>query len=80
MPLAYLNIFAEEMSKAHSDKSLKNLSFLRRQCVVLSLVGCSLAEYHKNFTSLVENYLERDCATGVLEYFCRGNEQSSGVP
>jgi len=41
---------------------------------VLSLAGCSPAEYHKKFTSLVENYLERDCATGVLEYFCRGNE------
>jgi len=34
----------------------------------------SLAEYHKNFTSLVEHYLERDCATGILEYICRGNE------
>jgi len=78
--LVYLNAFAEGINEAHSDKSLKNLSFLRRQCAVLSLVGCSLAEYHKNFTSLVENYVERDCATGVLEYFCRGNEQSGGVP
>jgi len=34
----------------------------------------SPAEYHKNFTSLVEHYLERDCATGILEYICRGNE------
>jgi len=48
--LVYLNAFAEEINEAHSDKSLKNLSFLRRQCVVLSLVGCSLVEYHKKFT------------------------------
>ena len=71
--LVCLNTFAEEMSEAHSDK-LKKLSFLRRQCAVLSPVGCSPAEYHKKFTPLVENYLERDCAT---EYFCKGNEQSS---
>jgi len=74
MLLVYSNTFAEEISEAHSDKKFKNLSFLRRQCAVLSLVGCSPAEYHKNFTSLVENYLERDCATGILEYICRGNE------
>jgi len=72
--LVYLNAFAEEINEAHSDKSLKNLSFLRRPCVVLSPAGCSPAEYHKKFTSLVENYLERDCATGILEYICRGNE------
>jgi len=63
-----------ELSEAHPNKSLKNLSFLRRQCAVLSPAGCSLAEYHKKFTSLVENYLERDYATEILEYFCRGNE------
>jgi len=56
--LVYLNAFAEEINEAHSDKSLKKLSFLRRPCAVLSLVGCSPAEYYKNFTSLVENYLE----------------------
>ena len=37
--LVYSNTFLEEISEAHSDRSLKNLSFLRRQCVVLSLVG-----------------------------------------
>jgi len=74
MLLVYSNTFAEEISEAHSDKSLKNLSFLRRQCAVLSLVGHSPVEYHKNFTSLVENYLERGCATGVLVCFCRGNQ------
>jgi len=72
--LVYLSAFAEEINEAHSDKSLKNLSFLRRQCAVLSPAGCSPAEYHKKFTSLVENYLERDYATGVLKYFCRGNQ------
>jgi len=56
--LVYLNAFAEEINEAHSNKSLKNLSFLRRPCAVLSPAGCSLAEYHKKFTSLVENYLE----------------------
>jgi len=74
MLLVYSNTLAEEISEAHSDKSLKSLSFLRRQCVVLSLVGHSPAEYHKIFTSLVENYLERSCATGELECFCRGNQ------
>ena len=74
MLLVNLNAFAEEINEAHSDKSLKNLSFLRRQCAVLSLLGCSPAEYHKKFTSPVENYLERDYATGVLKYFCRGNQ------
>ena len=74
MLLVYLNAFAEEINEAHSDKSLKKLLSLRRQCMVLSSVGCSLAEYHKIFTSLVENYLERDYATGVLKYFCRGNQ------
>jgi len=63
--LAYLIIFAEEMSKAHSDKSLKNLSFLRRQCVVLSPVGRSPAEYHKNFISLVGKHLPRDFPVGT---------------
>ena len=74
MILVYLSAFAEEINEAHSDKSLKKLLSLRRQCMVLSPAGCSLAEYHKIFTSLVENYLERGCATGVLECFCRGNQ------
>ena len=65
MLLAYLNIFAEEMSKAHSEKSLKNLSFLWRQCVVLCLVGHSLAEYHKKFISLVGKHLPRDFPVGT---------------
>ena len=69
-----LECFAEEINEAHSDKSLKKLLSLRRQCMVLSPAGCSLAEYHKIFTSLVENYLERGCATGVLECFFRGNQ------
>jgi len=38
---------AEEMGEAHPDKSLKKKLFLQRQCVMLSLAGCSLAEYHK---------------------------------
>ena len=64
MLLVYSNTFAEEISEAHSDKLLKDLSFLQRHCVVLSLVGHSPAEYHKKFTL-------------VLKYFFRGNQWSS---
>ena len=56
------------------------MKLILKKFVIFAEAMCSPAEYHKNFTSLVENYLERDCATGVLEYFCRGNEQSGGVP
>ena len=44
--LVYLSAFAEEINEAHSNK-LKKLLSLQRQCMVLSLMGCSLAEYHK---------------------------------
>ena len=38
--LGYLNTFSEEISGVHSDRSLKYLSFLQRQCVVLSPADC----------------------------------------
>jgi hypothetical protein len=57
-----------QMSEAHSDKSLKKLSFLRRQCAVLSPMRCRPAEYHRKIISLVEaKHLQRDCSTEYLK-------------
>jgi len=74
--LVYLNAFSEEINEAHSDKSLKNLSFLRRQCAVLSPAGCSPAEYHKKFISWWGN-IYQGISLWVLKYFFRGNQWSS---
>jgi len=60
--LGYLNTFSEEISGVHSDRSLKYLSFLRRQCVVLSPAEC-----HKEISSCQQRKvcLQRD-------YHCPG--------
>jgi hypothetical protein len=66
--LGCLNTFASEMSEAHSEQSLKTLSFLRRQCAVLGPRQSSPAEYHKKIISLVEEkQLQGDCSTGYLK-------------